>query len=454
MDLAFFARAGGGVLTGANRPIHSVCTDSRSITPGCLFVAIPGEHFDGHDFVEQAFAAGAAAAMVATERAQGLPIPRVVVADTVAALGRCAKAWREQFTLPLFAITGSNGKTTVKEMLTAICRAASGDDDAVLATAGNFNNHIGLPLTLLRLTEAHRYAVIEMGMNHPGEIRYLSGLALPSVALINNAQRAHLEGLGSLEAVARAKAEIFEGLAPQGTAVINADDGSAPLWEQLAGARRKLRFGLNSAADLTASWRAQGSGSRVELHTPQGKATLQLAVPGEHNVSNALAAAACASAAGITIDAIAAGLERFQGVPGRLQQLAGPKGACLLNDCYNANPDSVRAAIAVLSARGGKRVLVLGDMRELGREAAALHEGVLAEAKARGIERVYVLGEAMREALARVGNSGAAFERVEDLCAAVREYCDADTTVLIKGSRSMRMERVTAALAGVAAEVH
>ncbi len=453
MDLAFFARACGGVLTGENRAIGAVCTDSRNIVPGCLFVAIAGERFDGHDFVAAAFAAGAAGALVNTSRAQGLPLPRVVVDDTVVALGRAAAVWRDQFELPVLALTGSNGKTTVKEMLAAICRAATSDAGAVLATEGNFNNQIGLPLTLLRLTASHRYAVIEMGMNHPGEIRYLSGLTSPTVALINNAQRAHLEGLGSIAAVARAKGEIFEGLRGDGTAVINADDSSASLWRDLLGARKCLEFGLQQPAAVRAVWAGQSAGSRLTLTLPGGDATLLLPVPGEHNVRNALAAAACACAAGIGIEAIVAGLGRFRGVPGRLQELAGPNGARLINDCYNANPDSVKAAITVLAARPGKRVLALGDMRELGPDSPAMHEAVLRQALASGIERVYVLGDAMGAALARVGNAGAAYGRVEDMIAALRGECSPATTVLIKGSRSMRMERVTAALGGMA-EVH
>ena len=454
MDLAFFARASGGILAGNNCAISSVSTDSRHIAPGALFVAIKGDTYDGHDFVEQAFRAGAAAALVATERAQGLPIPRVVVADPLRALAQCAAIWREPFELPLFGITGSNGKTTVKEMLAAICRVAAGSSEAVLATEGNFNNHIGLPLTLLRLNEAQRFAIIEMGMNHPGEIAQLTRLAAPTVALINNAQRAHLAGLESLEAVARAKGEIFEGLGPQGVGVINDDDAFAGLWRDLLGKRRSLGFGLRQGAEVRGECQATACGSRVSLFTPVGRAQAELRVPGEHNVRNALAATACALAADIVLDDVVRGLERFSGVPGRLQDLAGPQGARLINDCYNANPDSVAAAMDVLAACPGKRILVLGDMGELGAAADALHEDALRRAQALGIERIYVLGEAMSRAFVKSGAAVVAHPSAEVLAAAVRGECDAYTTILVKGSRFMKMERVVALLAGRPMEEH
>ncbi|MBI3148273.1 MAG: UDP-N-acetylmuramoyl-tripeptide--D-alanyl-D-alanine ligase [Betaproteobacteria bacterium] len=454
MDLAFFARAGGGVLVGPNREVRAVSTDSRKLPPQALFVAIPGERFDGHDFVAAAFAQGAAGAMVSTERAQGLPLPRVVVADTLPALAQCAEAWRAQFKLPVIAITGSNGKTTVKEMLATIGRAAFGAEDAVLATEGNFNNHIGLPLSLLRLRETHRFAVIEIGMNHPGEIRELARITQPTVALVTNAQRAHLEGLGSVEAVARAKGEIFEGLGPEGVGVINADDVFASLWRANLGVRPFLTFGLGAGAEVRGVFSAATQGKGHTLHTPAGSTTLRLQVTGEHNLRNALAATAAALAAGIGLAAVVEGLEAFRGVPGRLQELPGPNGALLINDCYNANPDSVSAAIAVLAQRPGQRLLVLGDMGELGAQTAALHETVLRAAKEQGIDRVFVLGEHMGRALAAVGNSGAAFPNAEALARAVRGACDAHSTVLVKGSRFMRMERVVAALSSATMEAH
>ncbi len=454
MDLAFFARAGGGVLVGSNCALTSISTDSRHIAPGALFVAIEGERFDGHDFVAAAFQAGANAALVSTDRAQGLPMPRVVVADPLRALGQCAAAWRAQFGLPLFGITGSNGKTTVKEMLAGICRAAAGSAEAVLATEGNFNNHIGLPLTLLRLTEAHRYAVIEMGMNHSGEIALLTRLAAPTVALVNNAQRAHLAGLGSIEAVARAKGEIFEGLGPRGVGIINADDAYAELWREQLGSRASLSFGLRQGADVFGRCSATAAGSRLRLQTPAGETEFDLQVPGEHNALNALAAAACALGAGIGLAPIAAGLRRFAGVPGRLQNLAGPQGARLINDCYNANPDSIAAALAVLAACSGRRILVLGDMGELGDGVDAMHVEVLRRAQMLGIDSVHLLGEAMRRALGEAKLQGTAHASAEALAQAVRAECDAHSTVLVKGSRFMRMERVVALLAGRPQEGH
>ncbi|TAN86717.1 MAG: UDP-N-acetylmuramoyl-tripeptide--D-alanyl-D-alanine ligase, partial [Gallionella sp.] len=311
-----------------------------------------------------------------------------------------------------------------------------------LATKGNLNNDIGMPLTLLQLNAQHRYAVIEMGMNHPGEIDYLTHIARPDVALVNNASGAHLEGLGSVEAVARAKGEIFAGLKDRGTAAINADDAYAPLWRGLAGTRSLLEFGLNAQADIQGQRQAQGVGLRLAVQTPLGKFVADLQVPGAHNACNALAATAAAVALNVPLEIIAAGLEKFAGVAGRLQRKAARHGATLIDDTYNANPASLRAAISVLAQAEGKRVLVLGDMGELGDNAAAFHAEIGGEARRAGIEKLYALGALSGNAAREFGSGAQHFERIEDLQDALEKELDADTTVLVKGSRFMKMERV------------
>jgi UDP-N-acetylmuramoyl-tripeptide--D-alanyl-D-alanine ligase len=360
-----------------------------------------------------------------------------VVADTRIGLGQLAAWHRQQMPAKLVAITGSNGKTTVKEMTAAILRAEVGVD-AVLATEGNLNNDYGLPLTLLKLTVAHRYCVAEMGMNHPGELAYLTQIARPEVALVNNAQRAHLAGLGTLTAVAEAKGEIYAGLPADGIAIVNADDGHAALWRALAGSRQVWTFGLGAGADI----RAERVGDALILHTPQGRIETTLAALGEHNLRNAAAATAAAMALGASLPAVAQGLAGYAGVKGRLQAHACILGARLIDDTYNANPDSVSAAIAVLAALPGKRVLVLGDMGELGPDAVALHTEIGVRAKAAGIDRLLTLGELSVHAARAFGAGGQHFALIEDLLAGVEVALDADTTVLVKGSRFMRMERV------------
>jgi UDP-N-acetylmuramoyl-tripeptide--D-alanyl-D-alanine ligase len=435
------AQAVNGHVVGADVAFAAVSSDSRAIQPGDLFVALRGERFDGHDFVVDCLQRGAAAALVDTQWNAGTANPLLVVEDTRLALGALASYWRSKFHIPVAAITGSNGKTTVKEMLAAILRANSAED-AVLATQGNLNNDIGLPLTLFKLRELHRYAVIEMGMNHPGEISYLTRLAKPDVALVNNALQAHLEGLGSVEAVAHAKGEIFEGLADDGTAIINADDAFAPLWKQLAAQHKIMTFGLDAAADVSADYRLEADGSEVALKTPQGNASLRLTVPGLHNVRNALAASAAALAMGASISAIVAGLQTYGGVKGRLQRKAGKQGATIIDDTYNANPASMRAAIDVLAACPGKRVLVLGDMGELGADAAGMHREIGAYAKAAGLGTLLVLGDLSQEMASGFGGGAQHFESAEALVETLAKQLSADTTVLVKGSRFMRMERV------------
>lgn len=460
MLLSQAAQVLSGQMVGPDVRFAAVSTDSRKIKAGDLFIALRGEHFDGCEFVATAAQAGAVAAMVnadSYEAQASLPNPEsrilnpdfpiLAVEDTRLALGQLAAYWCKQFDIPLVAITGSNGKTTVKEMLAGILRAASGSDDAVLATGGNLNNDIGMPLTLLQLNAQHCYAVIEMGMNHLGEIDYLTHIANPDVTLITNASGAHLEGLGSVEAVARAKGEIFAGLKPRGTAIINADDEYAPLWRGMAGTHPLLEFGLEQPADVSGQWQPQGSGLHLSAQTPSGNFSADLQVPGAHNARNALAASAAAVALNVPLETIVAGLEKFSGVAGRLQRKAARHGATLIDDTYNANPASVRAAIGVLAQSnagkpGSRRVLVLGDMGELGDDAAVFHAEIGSAARSAGIEKLYALGELSRNAVGAFGGGAHHFERIEDLQKALEGELDADTTVLVKGSRFMKMERV------------
>ena len=435
MHLFEAAHALNADTAGADVEFHAVSSDSRALPPGCLFVALKGPHFDGHAYAARALAAGAAAVMV--EAGAGLDVaPALRVDDTRLALGRLAAWHRAGMPAQLAAITGSNGKTTVKEMLAAILAAAAGEA-AVLATAGNLNNDIGMPLTLLKLTPQHRYAAIEMGMNHSGEIAYLTGIARPDVAVVNNALRAHLEGLGSLEAVARAKGEIFAGLKHDGIAIVNADDPHADLWRELAGSHQVLGFGFAAGADIRIH-----ADSRLILDTPAGRVETTLQVPGVHNQRNAAAAAAAALALGLAPDAIVRGLAAYAGSKGRLQVHPCILGATLIDDSYNANPDSMAAAIQVLAARPGTRILVLGDMGELGPDAAALHREVGERAAAAGIDRLLGLGEMSLDMVQGFGAGAMHFERIEELLAEIECALGPEVTVLVKGSRFMKMERV------------
>jgi len=441
LRLSEAAQAVNGRVVGVDVAFDGVSSDSRAIQSGDLFVALRGERFDGHDFVADCLQRGAVAALVDRQWNAGSAGPLLVVEDTRLAMGTLASYWRGKFDIPVAAVTGSNGKTTVKEMLASILRANSAED-AVLATQGNLNNDIGLPLTLFKLQASHRYAVIEMGMNHPGEISYLTRLAKPSVALVNNALQAHLEGLGSVEAVAHAKGEIFEGLADDGTAIINVDDKFAPLWKQLAAPRKIMTFGLEAAADVSADYRLNADSSEITLKTQSGSVALRLAVPGLHNVRNALAASAAALAMGVPLSAIVDGLQSYGGVKGRLQRKPGKQSATIIDDTYNANPASMRAAIDVLAACPDKRVLVLGDMGELGADAVGMHREIGAYARAAGLDTLLVLGELSRQTASAFGSGAQHFETPEALAEALAQQLSADTTVLVKGSRFMRMERV------------
>jgi len=439
MTLSEVVSATHGQLLGHDATFNSIGTDSRALVKDQLFVALRGENFDGHDYAEKALQQGAAGVMVSNT---GIKIDAgVLVKDTRVGLGELAAHWRNKFNIPVAAITGSSGKTTVKEMLATILVAASSADE-VLATKGNFNNDIGLPLTLFQLKPTHRYAVIEMGMNHTGEISYLTKIGRPTVALVNNAGTAHIANLGSVEAIAQAKGEIFEGLAEGGVAVINADDTFAPLWKKLAGKHAVTTFGLTSSADVSARFSLNSDDSDIQLKTPKGDISLQLPAVGEHNVRNALAATAAALAMGISLEKIAEGLAQFKGAKGRLQQKRGINGALVIDDTYNANPASMKAAIDVLAARIENQILVLGDMGELGDNAASLHAEIGRYAKESKIPALYLLGDLSREAAKAFGAGAHHFDSAESLSISLKSLLNPQTAVLVKGSRFMQMERV------------
>lgn len=436
---------------GENVLFTGVSTDSRTTQPDDLFVALAGTQFDGHRFISDARAKGAVAALVEkkTDMAELLSgFGWIGVSDTRLGLGQLSALWRARFSLPLVAVTGSNGKTTVKEMIACIFREAvamKASDSAsgnVLATIGNLNNDIGVPQMLLRLRKQHAYAVIEMGMNHAGEIAYLTRLTKPTVAVITNAGVAHIEGLGSVEAVARAKGEIFEGLSGDGVAIINADDNHATLWRKLAENRRIIDFGINQPAQVSAQLQPHSSAVQWQLKLPTGCAEIRLRVPGQHNIRNALAAAATAIAVGINKQAIIAGLQAFKGMQGRMQEKRGLYNATLIDDTYNANPESMKAALAVLASAAGKKVLVLGDMAELGPTAAEFHHQIGVEAAQAGIEELLALGDLSKYTAAGFGSSARHFTTMDALLAEAEKLLDINVTMLVKGSRFMQMERV------------
>ncbi len=430
----------GGTRHGDAVTVGEVGLDSRSLSAGGLFVAMTGTRVDGHDFVADAAARGAAAALV--ERAGDWPLPVVQVADSRAALQRLGRAWRRRMPARVVGITGSNGKTTVKEMVAAILARRG----ATLATRGNLNNKLGVPLTLLRLDRGHRFAVVEMGASAPGEIAELAALAEPQIGVVTNAGPAHLEGFGDLDGVARSKGELFAGLPADGIAVVNADDPRAGIWRDLVGERRCLKFGRGADADV----RALGETGRghFELQVPGGRHPVRLPLPGGHNVMNALAAAAVAVALEVPLGDIVAGLEACTGVAGRLQWRTGREDCRVLDDTYNANPASLQAALDVLAAEHGERWLVLGDMGELGAGAAEMHARAGEAARAAGVHRVFTLGSLAEEATRSFGDGGRHFEDADSLQAALCADLSAEVRVLVKGSRFMGMDRIVAALAG------
>ena len=449
-DVAHFARLCGGRYEGPALPWSSVCSDTRALQPGQLYLALRGPRFDGNEFVAQAAAAGAVAAVV-DRPGISAELPLVQVDDVQAALTRAAAGWRSQYRGVVVGIAGSNGKTTTKEMTAAIL-SRSGD---CLATRGNLNNHIGVPLTLLRLAPTDQHAVIELGANRAGDVAELLQIAQPQIGVITNAGAEHLEGFGDLQGVAQAEGEMVAGLPSDGIAVINADDEFAPLWRSMTAAK-VVSFGLSPdaefrATDISEALQPQGFVQRFTLHSPVGVTAVQINFGGRHNVRNALAAAAAAISAGASLQDVADALATLQPVQGRLQPRLSRHGATLIDDTYNANPDSVRAGIDVVTGLGGEAWLVLADMGELGEHAHDSHVQVGAYARAAGITRLFASGELSRLAVAAFGSGASWHVDVPSMATAVDAQLHAGVCVLVKGSRFNRLERVVATLTGTAA---
>lgn len=446
--LAMVATEVGGQLIGADRAFESVSTDTRSLSPGQLFFALRGERYNATQFVAEAQSRGAVGAVV--EQQCDCELPQVQVTDTRQALGVLARSWRTGFKLPVIAVTGSNGKTTVKEMIAAIMRAEHpGAEDSILATQGNLNNDIGLPLTVLELRAHHRAAVLEMGANHPGEIAALAKMAVPQIGVITNAAPAHLEGLGSIADVAATKGELLDELPESGTAVLNRDDAFFDYWDERRQARTRSTFGLASTAD----YRAENISDRIKagepsleftLHCPDGAIDLHIAIAGRHNVVNVLAAAAAAQSAGASIDAIADGLAAVVNVAGRLRPLKSASGITIYDDSYNANPASVRAAIAFLAGVDAPRWLVLGDMGELGKTGPVLHREIGTAAREAGIDRLFCIGALSRATAEAFGPAAEWHETLDDLWGSLQQQLPPRLSILIKGSRFMGLDRLVA----------
>ncbi|HEX3948348.1 MAG TPA: UDP-N-acetylmuramoyl-tripeptide--D-alanyl-D-alanine ligase [Steroidobacteraceae bacterium] len=441
------ARVVSGELIGEDRPFGCVSTDSRTLKPGALFVALRGPNFDGAAFVQAAAAQGAIGALA--ERATPVPLPQVVVSDAQRALQELARTWRADFSLPVVAVAGSNGKTTAKEMTAAILSRMG----LCMATHGNLNNHIGVPVTLMRLEVSHRSAVIEMGANAVGDVAALMRVAQPTVGLITNAGAEHLEGFGNLDGVAKGEGEAVSCLSPAGTAVINADDAYADYWRGVSGAKRIVTFGIHGRADFAAKNVFQGIergefATRFTLVSPLGEGAVMLKAGGAHNVGNALAAAAAAGAAGASLEDIVLGLADFRAVAGRLQLKAGTRGSWIIDDSYNANPSSVRAGLEVLRALNGVTWLVLGDMAELGEVSHDSHALIGSYARECGVKRVFAVGALSSRAVETFGSGGEWFADADSLTRRLQTELAPGVTVLIKGSRINRLERVVQAVTG------
>lgn len=420
-----------------NAEISGVCTDSRQLKPGNLFIAIQGEHFDGHHFVKEAEAKGALAVVV-SRMTDGIEIPQFLVIDPLMALAKIAAVHRQEIHCPVIALTGSNGKTTVKEMIAAILPQPS------LATKGNLNNHIGAPLSVLELNNQHRYAVFELGANHPGEIAHTVAVVHPDVTLINNIAPAHVEGFGSIDGVARAKGEIHQGLSSTGIAVVNDDDAYAHFWDNMIGNKKTVRFSALHPADVYAQdvrLDTHGRG-HFSLVLPNVHIDIELQVPGLHNVRNALAAAACCHSVGISAQDIQTGLNRFSGVKGRMTMLAGKNQTMIIDDTYNANLRSVLTALEVLAERPGKKIFVFGDMGELGEWAVQHHQEVGVAARQFGIDMLLSCGKHSLLTSQTFGDGGTHFTNQDDLVRILIKELEPDTTVLVKGSRSSAMEKI------------
>lgn len=423
-------------LFGENLQFAGVSTDSRSIQPGQLFVALTGPNFDGHDYAAKAVDSGASCVLV--ESQLDVTVPQLVVKDSLKALGRLGAYWRRKLAMLIVAVTGSNGKTTVKEMLASIL-SQTGE---TFATRGNLNNDIGVPLTLLSLEQKHQTAVVELGANHLGEIAYLTNLTAPDVAVVNNAAAAHLEGFGSLDGVANAKGEIFQGLQGKGRAVINVDDPYAQLWHSLASPNKVTTFGMQNEADVTCHWQWADQGMELNISTPVGEVSCELKLIGRHNVMNALAATAAAIAANTPLVAIKSGLQAMRPVPGRLQLKQGINGSKLIDDTYNANPSSLKAALEVLSHFEGKKILALGDMGELGEGAEQLHFEAGERSRELNLNQLCAIGKNSQRAVNAFGENGRHYASHEAMIEYLAAELDEKSVLLIKGSRSMRMERI------------
>lgn len=437
-----------GQLLGMAVTVTGVSIDTRTLSPGDVYLAISGEQFDGHDFIDQAQQNGAIAVIVA--RKMQTDLPQIIVKDTRIALAELAGALRAKLPLKVCAITGSNGKTTVKEMIAAILAVNS----QVLFTQGNFNNDIGVPLTLLRLAEKHQYAVIEMGANHPGEITYTSRYAKPDVVVINNVGAAHIEGFGSINGVAKAKAEIIQSLSADGVAILNADDKFYSMWYDLAGDRKVVSFGLAGTADVCAqqiSTAVQGQqfSTHFDLVTADGQVAISLALAGAHNVKNALAASAACIALGIRLEQIQAGLARVKAVNGRLQLFTSGSGIKLINDTYNANPSSLTVALEVLTQCPGESWLALGAFGELGAQSAQIHSEMGRQIKQAGIQRLFATGEMAENTVQAFGAGAEYFHAQGELIKALKQQISPEQTLLVKGSRAQKMEVVVDALLGI-----
>jgi UDP-N-acetylmuramoyl-tripeptide--D-alanyl-D-alanine ligase len=440
--LAAVAREVQGTLVGADQAFGVVTTDTRALTPGALFVAIPGDRFDGNDFVDEASAKGAAGALVS--RLANSALPQIEVRDSRRALGAMARAWRASFSIPVVAVTGSSGKTTVKELVAAILSVSR----SICVTQGNLNNDIGVPLTLMRLTEEHDALVVELGANHAGEIDYLARLAQPTVGIITNAAEAHLEGFGSLRGVCVAKGEVLDHLPRAGTAVLNADDQFRSEWVARSRCEFTVTFGFAELADcrVLGEPNFRATGSEFRMHLPDGdEADVWLPLLGRQNVANALAAAAAAQAVGASTEDIVVGLGRAAPVRGRLRAVPGRNGATIIDDSYNANPGSVHAALDHLAALSGRRILVFGDMAELGPSAPALHKEIGEYARGR-CDLMFAIGDLASEAAAAFGAAGRPVPDIEAARAALDPLLASDTTVLVKGSRVMGLDKLVRTL--------
>ncbi len=451
MKLSECAKIVQGTLVGEGVSFSSVSIDTRTIQARQLYIAIKGKNFDGNDFVAQAEQAGAGAAIVHSNGSTNLglnsTLSHIIVDNTQLALARLAGAWREKLAVSVVGVTGSNGKTTVKEMIAAILAV----NHTVLFTQGNLNNDIGVPLTLLRLDEQHRYAVIEMGANHPKEIEYSSTYANADVAVITNAGAAHIAGFMNLDGVAKAKGEIIETLRAEGVAVLNRDDDYFAYWCGVAGNRKIISFGLNADADVTANainTRIENNGfvTGFVLSCPQGEIAINLKLAGQHNVVNALAATSACIALGIDLEQIKQGLESVKPVTGRLQPLLGRLGNIVIDDSYNANAASLKAGLAVLTACSGKPWLILGAFGELGEDSLKIHAEMGELIKASGVSRLLAIGDDARHTVQAYGEGARFFDSQDELIAVLKQELQGDETLLIKGSRARRMENVAAAL--------